>query len=497
MTSHSSPSPTVLTVSQLNGSVRELLEFNYGRIWLRGEISNMSAPSSGHLYFTLKDEGAQVRAAMFKGARTASRLQEAPRNGQQVLVRARVSLYAPRGDYQLLVEHIEDAGRGALQQAFEMLKARLAAEGLFAAERKRPLPVNPRGVALVTSASGAAVRDIVHVLQRRAPGMPVSIVPVPVQGSEAPAAIVAALQLLTRLYENDFVVPVGDQDPDQPADLFAGLETRRLAPFDVVIVARGGGSLEDLWAFNDEAVVRALAAMPIPVVSGVGHEIDFTIADFVVDVRAPTPSAAAELVSPDQGQWRERVRLGEQRLAKAMARTLQTQRQQLASWAQRLRHPGRRVLEQRQRVDEFELRLVASWQRLLRARTAQIQGLAHRLQGQQPARRLHGLQQQLQQTEARLSRAMAIHLQQRRQALGLLAQRAQSVSPLTVLARGYAIVSTPDQADTRKQRVIRQVSDTEVGALISARVVDGTIEARVTALHRSQPEAQTPTGNEA
>lgn len=497
----SSPAPSVLTVSQLNGSVRELLEFNYGRIWLRGEISNLSAPSSGHLYFTLKDDNAQVRAAMFKGARVASRIQQPPSNGQQVLVRAKVSLYAARGDYQLLVEHLEDAGRGALQQAFEMLKARLAAEGLFAADRKRPLPSNPRGVAIVTSATGAAVRDIVQVLQRRAPGLPVSIVPVPVQGADAPAAIVAALQLLTQIYEADFVVPASTLDaPDSETqfsslssdDLFASPTTRRLSPFDVVIVARGGGSLEDLWAFNDEAVVRALAAMPVPVVSGVGHEIDFTIADFVVDVRAPTPSAAAELVSPDQGQWRERLRLNEQRLAKVMARVLQTQRVRVSTLRERLRHPGRRLLEQRQRVDDWEFRLRTSLQRLLRARQGTLRALSDRLQGQQPSRRLQSLQMQLQHAQTRLTRAMDDQLGQRRQALGLLAQRAQSVSPLAVLSRGYAIVTSAEAlrdevvdsgATKTKTTLVRRLTDTQVGAAIQIRLVDGIVAAQVTQLH--------------
>jgi len=367
--------PSVLTVSQLNGSVRELLEFNYGRIWLRGELSNVSAPSSGHLYFTLKDDQAQVRAAMFKGARTASKLQQPPQNGQQVLVRARVSLYAPRGDYQLLVEHLEDAGRGALQQAYEMLKARLAAEGLFSAERKRALPANPRGVAIVTSPSGAAVRDILQVLRRRAPGLPVTLIPVPVQGTEAPPAIVAGLTLLKQLHAQDF------QDASGQA----------LPPFDVVIVARGGGSLEDLWAFNDEAVVRALADMPVPVVSGVGHEIDFTIADFVVDVRAPTPSAAAELVSPDQQQWREQTAVAHQRLLRAWLRERQRHQLALTTLQRRLRSPARQLQDQRQQVDALELRLTRYLQQLIRQRQERLQQRLSRLQLQHPARKLPAL----------------------------------------------------------------------------------------------------------
>lgn len=408
------PPPPVLSVSQLNASVRELLEFNYGRVWLRGEISNLSAPSSGHLYFTLKDDQAQVRAAMFKGARVAARLQQPPRSGQQVLVRARVSLYAPRGDYQLLVEHLEDAGRGALQQAYEMLKARLAAEGLFSAERKRSLPVSPRGIAVVTSPSGAAVRDILHVLARRAPGLPVQLVPVPVQGNEAPPAIVAALQLLADLHRNSF--KAADGTP--------------VAPFDVVIVARGGGSLEDLWAFNDEAVIRALADLPVPVVSGIGHEIDFTIADFVVDVRAPTPSAAAELVSPDQTQWRERL-------------------------------------------NALALRLTAALRRHLRQQGQRLGQLQARLQGQHPARRLHPLKQQLPRLEQRLHAAMQRLLGDRQRTLAALARRAESVSPLAVLGRGYALVQTESGT------LLRSVNQVRVDDVITARLHEGSVRARV------------------
>ena len=456
--------PTVLTVSQLNGSVRELLEFNYGRIWLRGELSNVSAPSSGHLYFTLKDDQAQVRAAMFKGARTASKLQQPPQNGQQVLVRARVSLYAPRGDYQLLVEHLEDAGRGALQQAYEMLKARLAAEGLFAAERKRALPVNPRGVAVVTSPSGAAVRDILQVLRRRAPSLPVTIIPVPVQGAEAPLAIVAGLAQLAQLHAQGFQDAAGNAVP----------------PFDVIIVARGGGSLEDLWAFNDEQVVRALAGMPVPVVSGVGHEIDFTIADFVVDVRAPTPSAAAELVSPDQQQWREQVGLAQSRLRRAWLREWQRQQLVLHTLQRRLRSPTRQLQDQRQRLDTLELRLTHQLQQLIRQRRERLQQRLARLQLRHPARQLPALQQHLDALNQRSQRALQQQLQRQRRELANLLQRAHSVSPLAVLARGYAIVSD-DHGE-----VLRDAAAVSVGQRIHARLGQGSLTATVTACNEAR-----------
>lgn len=450
--------PTVLSISQLNGSVRELLEFNYGRVWLRGEISNMSTPSSGHLYFTLKDEQAQVRAAMFKGARVAAKLQTPPTNGQQVLVRAKVSLYAPRGDYQLIVEHLEDAGRGALQQAFEMLKSRLAAEGLFSAERKRALPAHPRGIAVLTSPSGAAVRDIVQVLQRRAPGLAVSILPVPVQGSEAPAAIVSALTQLREWLTH------------LPANLPA---------IDVLIVARGGGSLEDLWAFNDEAVVRALADMPIPVVSGVGHEIDFTIADFVVDVRAPTPSAAAELVSQDQAQVSQRIRQLAQRQHAAIARLLQQQRLQLMVLQRRIRSPERLLQDQRQRLDALELSLQRQLQRKLEQHRLQLSHIDARLSAQDPARRITSHHSHLAQASVRLAQAIARQLHRRREKLQLISQRAHSVSPLAVLARGYALVSDADG------QLLRSVNAIAADSVITARLHDGEVSARVLTIKES------------
>ena len=453
--------PSVLTVSQLNGSVRELLEFNYGRIWLRGELSNVSAPSSGHLYFTLKDDQAQVRAAMFKGARTAARLQQPPQNGQQVLVRARVSLYAPRGDYQLLVEHLEDAGLGALQQAYEMLKARLAAEGLFATERKRPLPANPRGVAVLTSPSGAAVRDILQVLKRRAPSLPVTLIPVPVQGTEAPPAIVAGLALLKSLFENDFQDAQGQPIP----------------PFDVVIVARGGGSLEDLWAFNDEAVVRALADMPVPVVSGVGHEIDFTIADFVVDVRAPTPSAAAELVSPNQQQWREQAKSAKARLLNAWQRDHQRRQLALHVVQRRLRSPARQLLDQRQRLDELELRLTRQLRQLLTQRRERLQQRIIRLNARDPARQLPALAERVSTLQQRAVRAIQQRLVQRQQHLHNLMQRAHSVSPLAVLSRGYAIISKQDGS------VLRDATQVRVGDVVRAKLNAGEVSASITAIH--------------
>jgi exodeoxyribonuclease VII large subunit len=266
------PERDVYSVSRLNREARVLLERGFGTLWLEAEISNFSRPSSGHWYFCLKDAAAQVRCAMFRQRNMLCAF--TARDGQKVLVRARIGLYEPRGEFQLIVDHLEDAGLGALQRQFEELRARLAAEGLFATARKRPLPTLPKRIGVITSPTGAAVRDILHVLARRFPAVAVLIYPVAVQGAQAPAELVAALKTAAARQE-----------------------------CDVLILARGGGSLEDLWAFNDEKLARAIVASPIPVISGVGHEVDFTIADFAADVRAPTPSAAAELVVPDAEEW--------------------------------------------------------------------------------------------------------------------------------------------------------------------------------------------------
>jgi len=328
----------VLSVSLLNEQVRDLLENSFPHLWVEGEISNLAQPSSGHLYFTLKDAGAQIRAAMFRGNNRL--LQFAPKNGQQVLVKARLSLYAPRGDYQLIVEQMEEAGLGALRRAFDELRLRLQAEGLFAAERKRPLPEHVRHLAVITSPTGAAIRDILSVLRRRFPGLPVTLLPVPVQGREAAPAIVRALALANA----------------QPQ-------------FDAILIARGGGSLEDLWAFNEEVVARAIAGSRLPVVSGVGHETDFTIADFVADVRAPTPSAAAELLSLDGAELLGSLEGFELLLARALHTQLQRLGQQLTHLRARLRHPGQRLHDLAQRLDELELRLQRAIRLKLRERS--------------------------------------------------------------------------------------------------------------------------------
>ncbi len=345
----------VYTVAGLNRDVRLLLEAGLGPVWVQGELSNLARPSSGHWYFSLKDRDAQLRCAMFRQRNVLARC--TPREGQLVLAYGRVTLYEPRGDFQLVIEQLEDAGTGALQRAVEELKARLAAEGLFDVVRKRPLPAVPRRIGVITSPTGAAIRDILHILARRFPAASVLIHPVPVQGAAAAPAIVAALELAAARAE-----------------------------CDVLILARGGGSLEDLMAFNDERVARALAACPIPVVTGIGHEVDVTIADFVADLRAPTPTGAAQLVAPDASAWLQRLAQYAARLGAGARRALRSEDARVAGLQRRLlqAHPGTRLRDYSQRLDELEGRLRFAVQTQVAAAAARLDGLRRALQAVSP-----------------------------------------------------------------------------------------------------------------
>jgi exodeoxyribonuclease VII large subunit len=384
----------------LNREVRTLLESGLGTLWVQGEISNLARPASGHWYFSLKDRDAQIRCAMFRQRNVLSRF--APREGQLVVAFGRVSLYEPRGDYQLLVELLEDAGVGALQRAFDELKARLAAEGLFAPERKRPLPSAPRRIGVITSPTGAAIRDIVQVLRRRCPAAEILIYPSPVQGAAAAAALIAAVEL-------------------------AG--TR--AEVDVLILARGGGSIEDLWAFNDELLARAILASPIPIVTGIGHEIDFTIADFVADLRAPTPSAAAQLVAPDAAVWRRRLEQLLARFAAAARRALRSEQSRLEAVTRRLNlsHPGARLQQHSQRLDELEARLRLSVRARIAAGSARLESAARAL---------------------------------------------QAVSPLATLERGFAVITR-----ARDGALITDAAQLAAGEAFDARLAHGSLRATV------------------
>ncbi|WP_090935209.1 exodeoxyribonuclease VII large subunit [Azotobacter beijerinckii] len=440
----------ILTVSQLNGRARLLLEDVFAQVWVEGEISNLARPASGHLYFTLKDRQAQVRCALFR--QNALRVREALRDGLAVRVRGKVSLYEGRGDFQLILDLLEPAGDGALRLAFEALKERLAAEGLFAAERKRALPAHPQRIGIVSSPTGAVIRDIVSVFRRRAPQVELTLVPTAVQGREAVAQIVHALELADR------------------------------QGFDALILARGGGSLEDLWCFNEEAVARAVAACATPLVSAVGHETDVTIADFVADLRAPTPSAAAELLAPDSSDLERRLDSLQRRLQLRMQHLLAARHLQLDGLRRRLRHPGERLQQQAQRLDDLELRLKRAMQRHLQDGTERLARLDTRLAARHPERLLGLLRQRLEHLGERLPRAMQGALRERRQRLEAAAQTLQAVSPLATLGRGYAIL-LDDQG-----RAIRAATQTQPGQRLHARLAEGGLELRVEAISSPQPQ---------
>jgi exodeoxyribonuclease VII large subunit len=431
----------VLTVSQLNQRARHLLEDVFPQVWVEGEISNLARPSSGHVYFTLKDAGAQVRCALFRSS--AARVRQALRDGLAVKVRGKVSLFEGRGDYQMILDTVEPAGDGALRLAFEALKDKLAAEGLFAAEGKRALPAHPQRIGIVSSPSGAVIRDIISVFRRRAPQVELTLVPTAVQGREATAQIVRALALADR------------------------------QSFDALILARGGGSLEDLWCFNVEAVVRAVAACQTPIVSAVGHETDVSIADFVADVRAPTPSAAAELLAPDSSDLQRRLDGLQRRLQLRMQHLLAARQMQLEGLRRRLRHPGERLRQQAQRLDDLELRLRRAMDQQLRSGHERLARLDTRLAGQHPERLLSLLRQRLEHLGQRLPRAMQAVLRERRQKLEAAAQTLQVVSPLATLGRGYSILLD------EHGRAVRRAADTAPGQRLSARLHEGELKLRV------------------
>ncbi|MFM5510293.1 exodeoxyribonuclease VII large subunit [Aeromonas rivipollensis] len=434
----------IFTVTRLNSAVRMILEQDLGLVWLTGELSNLAMPSSGHWYFSLKDMSAQVRCAMFKG--NNRRVPFRPQDGMQVLVQARVSLYEPRGDYQLIIESMQPAGDGMLALRFEELKRRLGAEGLFDEGRKRPLPREPRAVGLVTSATGAALHDMLTVLGRRAPDLPVFIYPTQVQGSAAIGQIVSAIAL-----------------------------ANRRAEVDVLIVGRGGGSLEDLWCFNEEAVARAIAHSAIPVVSAVGHEVDVTISDFAADLRAPTPSAAAELVAPDRSARAQRLVHLKQRLVQAISRRQTAARHGFVLLQKRLDHqdPKRRLEQQSQRLDELSGRL----QQLLNLRLHQgerrLANLELRLQARSPSTLLAAGKRRHQLAEERLHTLMNKRQDLAAHRLAMLSARLDGISPLATLGRGYSITRTPSG------EVISRAAQVSPGQQLVTTLAEGALRVRV------------------
>jgi exodeoxyribonuclease VII large subunit len=414
---------TIYSVSDLNREARQLIESGIGNVWVQGELSNLSKPSSGHWYFSLKDGEAQVRCCMYRQRNILARF--TPREGQLLLARGRASLYEPRGEFQLQIEHLEDAGLGALQRAFDDLKRKLEAEGLFAAQRKRPLPSAPRLIGVITSPSGAAIRDVLNILGRRYPSARVLVHPVAVQGDAAPRSIVRALDLASERAE-----------------------------CDVLILARGGGSLEDLWAFNDERVARAIARCRIPVVTGIGHEIDFTIADFVADVRAPTPSGAAELVAPDTSAWLHRLMQLQRRFIAGMRRTIGVDAARMQTLSQRLHRSVRVQLGQQ---------------------AARLRTLGHRLQRSHPGVRFSQYDQRLHELDRRAQRALRVHLAHQCARLDGAARALQAVSPLATLGRGFAVITRSSDG-----ALITSAEQLTVGEDFDAQLARGSVRATVT-----------------
>ena len=436
----------ILKPAQLNALARDLLEGSFAQVWVQGEISNFSRPASGHLYFTLKDDRAQVRCALFK--QKALYLRFAPRDGALVLVRGRVTLYEARGEYQLVLEHMEEAGEGALRIAFEALKQSLAAEGLFSAERKRALPRFIGRLAVITSPTGAAVRDVLSVLGRRFPMMDVDVLPVPVQGDGAAGEIRAMLA--------------------------RAIASNR---YDTILLTRGGGSLEDLWSFNDEALARAIAASPIPIVSAVGHEVDFSLADFAADLRAPTPSAAAELMVPDRLELLASLAHSRRRMDAAMQRLREglAQRADQASLRLRALRPQLRLERGQHQLALLANRLQSAQLLALESRAQRLRDRFRALELQHPRLRLAALGHRADLLRQRLESAAQRDVQQRGIHLQGLARALHSLSPFATLSRGYAIVRDPATGV-----IIRDASQVSPGQTLEARLAAGEIEVQVT-----------------
>jgi exodeoxyribonuclease VII large subunit len=434
----------IYTVSELNRDAKLALEECLDTLWISGEISNLARPGSGHLYFSLKDADAQVRCAMFRGANRTLRF--IPQDGLQVILRARVTIYEPRGSYQLIVEHMEPAGEGLLRRQFEELKAKLADEGLFDESNKSPLPDLPGRIGLITSPTGAAVRDILHILARRFPAVPVVIYPVQVQGDRAKFDIAQALETATERNE-----------------------------CDVLIVGRGGGSLEDLWAFNEEIVARAVYACPIPIISAVGHEVDFTITDLVADLRAPTPSGAAELVVPDRRTWLDNIAALQIRATKAIEQVANRRREHITQLDGRLqrRNPILMLEQYAQRLDELTGRIGRALSQRIRMDRLRLHNAAARIRAGNPQPLIRERQQMLAEKRLRLTSAIRVIIEAERKRLAVLAAGLQAVSPLNTLKRGYVIV------ENQQGQLVRSVVDLAAQDEIVGRLADGRFTAVV------------------
>lgn len=435
-----SHSEEIFTVSRLNREVRFLLEGTFPPLWIEGEISNFVAPHSGHWYFSLKDDAAQVRCAMFK--QHNRRLTFTPKDGMHVIMKARASLYEGRGDYQLLVEQLEEHGIGQLQKEFEALKKRLAEAGLFATEHKKALPAFPKCIGVITSPTGAAIRDILNVLKRRFACAPVILYPTLVQGTLAAANIVNAIKTANDRNE-----------------------------CDVLILARGGGSLEDLWPFNEEMVAHAIFGCHIPIISGIGHEIDFTIADFVADVRAPTPSAAAELLTPDGNELIASLNQNKKQLIRLFKQHFSQLQQQL-DWTNKQlqqQHPKRKLAEQTQTLDHYEATLIRLQLKMITDLQAQCRTFDAKIQGLTPYHRIRGLRQDLLLQQRHLENAVKSKIQNLEQTYMALAAKLDTLSPLATLKRGFSIATKADKT------ILRSATQVKKDDKINVQMMDGQI----------------------
>lgn len=440
----------VLSVSQLARRARLLIEEHLGWVTVEGELSNFRRPGSGHWYFTLKDASAQVRCAMFTSRNRLVRM--AVEDGLTVRVTGRVSLYEPRGDFQLIVDRMTAAGEGALRAAFDALKEKLAGEGLFDEAHKRPLPEHPRHLTIISSRSGAALRDVLHVIERRFAGLEVLLIPSAVQGDAA------------------------------EQELLAALRSASARSTDVVLLTRGGGSLEDLWAFNLESVARAVAACPHPVVSAIGHQTDFAITDFVADVRAPTPSAAAELITPTTEELARDLDASLKRLTRAVTQETRYLRQRLEASGSRLLDPATLIALEMRRADELEARLTRAWRVANQRNRDRVAGLERSLTLLTPARLIRDQLRFTQDRRARLASAMQRIVANARLSAATQARALAAVSPLNTLSRGFSVLTTPDRS-----RTVSSVTATTAGEHLTALLADGTLALTVTAIDNAPP----------
>ena len=455
---------SVLSVSQLARRARILIEEHLGEVSVEGELSNFRRPGSGHWYFTLKDQGAQIRCAMFAGRNRAVRLQI--QDGLQVRLSGRVSLYEPRGDFQLIVDRLEPAGEGALRAAYEALKEKLAAEGLFDEARKRPLPEHPRHLTIISSASGAALRDVLHVIERRFPGLSVTLIPSAVQGDGAERQLIRALE-----------------------------QTAQMST-DVVLLTRGGGSLEDLWSFNLEPVARAVAACPHPVVSAIGHQTDFAMTDFVADVRAPTPSAAAEMITPTRADLLADLGSLEARLNRGIQQELRYLSQAISTLDARLLDPATQIAQKMMQVDELEQRLLRGQANRNAAHRARLAAARRALGLLAPARQIAEHKRSLAALASRLASAETAQSRTRQRTLASTARALTAVSPLNTLSRGYAVLAQFEPGADGRRKTLSQVAEAEAGSKIQALLADGSLTLRVEDIDRrpplAAPELDTP-----